>query len=96
MFRTDIFAGIPAGAVSANATKQERLDAMVYAVSECEVYPTTRLDLWEPLGIEDEGARLWMAGYKMLPYVTIPNDEVPDEFLKTGAFTGTMDTGASE
>jgi hypothetical protein len=79
MLRVDTFVGVPS---VTGSDIDERMEAMVYAVSECEIHPTTRLDLWKP-GSEDEGARLWIAGYKVGNYITIPNDEVPDEFLET-------------
>lgn len=44
MFRTDVFVGVPAGAVKKGATPEERAAAVKYAVSECEIYPTTVFD----------------------------------------------------
>jgi hypothetical protein len=83
MFRVDILVGVPAGTGS---DIDERLAAMVYAVSECEIYPTNRIEKWD--GLDEEGARLWIAGYKTGNYITIPNDEVAEEFLNTGRLSG--------
>jgi hypothetical protein len=52
-------------------------------VNECEIYPTTSFLYWPQLA--QDGARLWVAGYKMGNYRTIPNDEIPKEFLEHGA-----------
>jgi hypothetical protein len=86
MFRTDIFVGVPSGAVRKGATKEERLAAVKHAVSECEIYPTTPFDYFyeNTTLMQDEGARLWIAGYKMGNYRTVPNTEVPNEFINKG------------
>jgi hypothetical protein len=85
MLRVDIFVGLPAGspALKPGATREERLAAVEYAVNECEIYPTTSFMYWPQLA--QDGARLWVAGYKMGNYRTIPNDEIPKEFLEHGA-----------
>jgi len=84
MFRVDIFVGLPASSPSlkGNATLEERLDDIEYAVNECEIYPTTSFRRWPQLA--QDGARLWVAGYKMGNYRTVPNNEIPKEFLENG------------
>lgn len=84
MFRVDIFVGLPASSptLQANATREERDAAVEYAVNECEIYPTTNFKKWPQLA--QDGARLWVAGYKIGNYRTIPNDEVPKEFVEKG------------
>jgi hypothetical protein len=81
MFRTDIFVGVPAGVLKAGATKEERMAAVQIVVSESEIYPTTT---FPDENICEEGARLWIAGYKMGNHRIIPNTEVPAAFLETG------------
>jgi hypothetical protein len=87
MFRVDIFVGLPAGspALRADASREERLEAVEYGVNECEIYPTTNFRSWQQLA--QDGARLWVAGYKKGNYVTVPNTEVPEEFLETGSLS---------
>jgi hypothetical protein len=87
MFRVDIFVGLPAGspALRADASREERLEAVEYVVNECEIYPTTNFRKWQQLA--QDGARLWVAGYKNGNYVTVPNTEVPKEFLETGSLS---------
>jgi hypothetical protein len=80
MFRTDIFVGVPAGAAESG---EERRKAIKYAVSESEIYPTT---IFTDDILAEEAARLWIAGYKMGIYRTIPNTEVPQEFIDNGGF----------
>ena len=84
MFRVDIFAGLPADspALRANATREERMGAVEIAVNECEIYPTTLFEWWPQMA--QDGARLWVAGYKIGNYRTVPNDEIPKEFLENG------------
>jgi hypothetical protein len=82
MFRTDIFVGVPAGVLGAGASKEEGMASIQYAVSESEIYPTTVF--WDTT-ICEEGARLWIAGYKIGNYSTVPNTEVPPAFLETGS-----------
>jgi hypothetical protein len=82
MFRTDIFVGVPAG-LKSGKTQGERRKAVKYAVSECELYPTT---IFHDDGLGQEAARLWIAGYKTGIYRTIPNTEVPQEFIDTGGY----------
>lgn len=81
MLRVDIFAGLPAGSPSLRkgATREEKLAEVQYAVSEYSFHPTTILDD----EVTDEGARLWIAGYKVGNYRVVPNTEVSPEFLKT-------------
>ena len=81
MFRTDIFVGVPAGVLKAGATTEERMAAVQIVVSESEIYPTTT---FPDENICEEGARLWIAGYKMGNHRIIPNTEVPAAFLETG------------
>jgi hypothetical protein len=83
MFRTDIFVGVPAGAVRVGASREERIAAVQIAVNECAMYPTTS---FVDDAICEEGARLWIAGYKMGNYRVVPNTEVPPSFLETGSF----------
>jgi hypothetical protein len=81
MFRVDIFVGIPASAnVPENATVKERMKYLEIAVSECEIFPTT---IFPTDTLSEEMARLWIAGYKMGNYVTVPNSEVPLEYKET-------------
>lgn len=82
MFRTDIFVGVPSSARV--ETKQDRVKALRVAVSESEIYPTTIF--WDK-EVCDEGARLWIAGYKMGNYRTVENTEVPEDFLNNGYCT---------
>jgi len=87
MFRTDVFVGVPSSAdVKKGATLEERRAAVKYAVSECEIFPTTPFDYFydTTTPMQDEGARLWVAGYKMGNYRTVPNTEVPTEFIERG------------
>lgn len=96
MFRTDIFVGIPAGSPSLRngASLEERKAAVQFSVSECEIYPTT---LFYPEEVEKEGARLWIAGYRMGNYRTVANSEVPEEFVLTGSLSSptTVEENAS-
>lgn len=88
MFRTDIFVGIPARKraqlladtknSSTAPSRQDWENAVEMAVSETEIHPT-------PYGKEtnevfEEGARLWLAGYRMGHYRVVPNTEVPADF----------------
>lgn len=82
MFRTDIFVGVPAGAKSGK-TAGERKKAVKYAVSECELYPTT---IFHDAKLSEEATRLWIAGYKAGIYRTIPNTEVPQEYIDNGGY----------
>ncbi len=81
MFRTDIFVGVPAGSLGAQGTLEERREAVQYVVSETEVHPTPIKGTEE---VFREAGRIWVAGYKIGNYKTIPNSEVPQEFLDTG------------
>jgi len=83
MFRTDVFVGLPVSSPAARsqASREWREDSLVYAVSECEIYPTT---IFQDGKITEEGARLWIAGYKIGNYTRVPNTEIPKEFLETG------------
>jgi hypothetical protein len=80
LLRVDIFVGVPAS--SPGVTKEERLAKVEYAVSELSFHPTT---IFTDDEIIDEGARLWIAGYKMGNYRDVPNAEVPKEFVETGS-----------
>jgi hypothetical protein len=82
LIRVDIFVGVPAGKLRAGASTEERMAAVQIAVSECALGPTTFLE--HELG--EEGARLWIAGYKIGNYRVVPNTEVPPSFLETGSF----------
>lgn len=92
MFRTDIFVGVPAGSPSLKkgAAEEERRAAIQFAVSESEIYPAT---IFVDKEISDEGARLWIAGYKMGNYRLVPNTEVPAEFLEFGTLPMVTSTG---
>ena len=82
MFRTDIFVGVPAGSVPAGASKEERLAAVQYVVSETEIHPTPLKGTDE---IFKEAGRLWLAGYKIGNYRVVPDTEVPPDFLENGS-----------
>jgi hypothetical protein len=84
MFRVDVFVGLPTSSslLNLNATVEEREAAVEYAVNECEIYPTTSFRWWPQLA--QDGARLWVAGYKTGNYRSVPNTEIPKEFLKAG------------
>lgn len=70
MFRVDMFVGVP---------RYSDEDAeLEIAISESEIYPTSMF--CNPL-IAEEMARLWVAGYKIGNYITIPNDEVPSNYF---------------
>lgn len=83
MFRADFFVGIPSDSptLKKGATMEERLAHVRYAVSECELHPTT---VFHTDKITDEAARLWVAGYMIGNYKLVPNDEVPEEFFYKG------------
>lgn len=83
MFRTDILIGVPASSKSMRegASGEERTGVIRRVVSESEIYPTTE---FHHTSLADEGARLWVAGYKTGNYKLIPNNEVPEEFIETG------------
>lgn len=70
MFRVDMFVGVPRYSAPDAQPK--------IVVSESEIHPTTMF--CNPY-IADEMARLWVAGYKVGNYKTIPNDEVPSDFV---------------
>lgn len=82
LFRVDIFAGVPAESPSLRqeATKEEKTAAVQYVVNEQAFLPTTSFNEKK---IFDEGARLWIAGYKMGNYKVVPNNEVPAAYKKT-------------
>jgi hypothetical protein len=88
MFRTDIFVGVPSGrpALREGATSEEIRASVTIAVSESEIYPTTAF--WDET-ISEEGARLWVAGYKMGNYGIVPNTEVPPEYLEIASYHST-------
>jgi len=70
MFRVDMFVGVP-------RYSDEGAELQI-VVSESEIHPTTMF--CNPL-IADEMARLWLAGYRIGNYKTIPNDEVPLDYI---------------
>ena len=72
---------MPAGVLKTGATKDERMAAVQIVVSESEIYPTIT---FPDENVCEEGARLWIAGYKMGNHRIIPNTEVPAAFLETG------------
>lgn len=82
IYRDGIYAGIEAGspALRPGATQEERMNAIRYAVSETEIYPTTAVDD----EVHAEAAQLWIAGYKAGNYRNVKNTEVPEVFLKKG------------
>jgi hypothetical protein len=72
MFRVDMFVGVP-------RYGKEGGDAeLKIVVSESEIHPTT---LFCNPFIAEDMARLWVAGYKIGNYETIPNDEVPHDYF---------------
>jgi len=83
MFRVDMFVGLPAKhpLLQEGSTEEERKAAAHYVVSESEIHPTTIF--WDS-EVCNEGARLWIAGYKTGNYRLVPNTEVPPAFLETG------------
>ncbi|OEU14551.1 hypothetical protein FRACYDRAFT_241098 [Fragilariopsis cylindrus CCMP1102] len=86
MFRTDIFVGVPSGSpVLRNGTsKEERLKAVRYVISENEIHPTEYFHYKKMKNIFDEGSRLWLAGYTNGNYRVVHNSEVPTAFVKNG------------
>ena len=92
MFRTDIFVGVPANSpvLEPDITKEERMAAVRYVVSENEVHPTEYFHVSGTTDILEEGARLWLAGYRIGRYQVIPNDEVPAEFLTLGMLSSNV------
>lgn len=70
MFRVDMFVGVPAGSPDGADVQ--------YVVNEIASTGS------EPFGEEvlEEGARLWIAGYRMGNYRVVPNTEVPRAFLE--------------
>jgi hypothetical protein len=71
MIRIDIFVGVP-------RYSPEKVNLQI-AVSESEIHPTTMF--CNPF-IADELARLWLAGYKVGNFETVPNTEVPNDYVK--------------
>jgi hypothetical protein len=86
MYRTDIFVGVPSGSpVLRNGTsKEERLKAVRYVISENEIHPTEYFHYKNMKKIFDEGSRLWLAGYTNGNYRVVHNSEVPTAFVKNG------------
>jgi len=84
MIRIDVFVGLPMQShhLWVNGTREERIAAAVYVVSESEIYPTTSFR--RRPGLAQEGARLWVAGYKIGNFRTVPNTEIPRPFLEHG------------
>jgi hypothetical protein len=74
--------GIPSTSPSLiNGTYEDKVADLRLVVSESEIYPTTT---FHSDALPADAARLWIAGYKKGNWKTIPNDEVPKEFLETG------------
>ena len=87
MFRTDIFVGIPSSGDNRSSTppsKEERLRAVRYVISENEIHPTEYFHVRGTQTIFDEGGRLWLAGYAKGNFRVVPNTEVPPAFLEHG------------
>jgi hypothetical protein len=81
----DIFVGVPASvnkALGDGATQGERLKHLEIAISESAYLPAT--PFFDKVGLPEEAARLWIAGYKIGNYRVVPNTEVPEEFKRTG------------
>jgi hypothetical protein len=72
MFRVDMFVGVP------RYDKDGGDAELKIVVSESEIHPTTIF--CNPFIAEDM-ARLWIAGYKIGNYKTIPNNEVPHDYF---------------
>jgi hypothetical protein len=70
MIRIDMFVGVP-------RYSHEKVNLQI-AVSESEILPTTIF--CNPFMV-NELARLWLAGYKIGNFETIPNTEVPDDYI---------------
>jgi hypothetical protein len=77
-FRVDLFVGVPAGspALREDASQSERQAAVQYVVNEISSTSSEPL----PDDVLEEATRLWIAGYKLGNYRTVPNTEVPVEF----------------
>jgi hypothetical protein len=88
MFRTDIFVGVPSSGngpfSSETMSRDERLKAVRYVISENEIHPTEYFHVKGTQPIFDEGGRLWLAGYAKGNYRVVPNTEVPPDFVKHG------------
>lgn len=86
MFRTDIFVGVPSGSpvLRNGASKEERLKAVRYVISENEIHPTEYFHYKKMKKIFDEGSRLWLAGYTNGNYRVVHNSEVPTAFVTNG------------
>jgi hypothetical protein len=82
LLRTDIFVGVPASeALPQDAPWEDRVATVKYTLSEFSFHPTTEIFDNE---VMEEGARLWIAGYKMGNYRVVPNTQVPQVFIDTG------------
>jgi len=85
MFRTDIFVGVPSSGNSpSSSSREERLKAVRYVISESEIHPTEYFHVRGTKDILDEGGRLWLAGYAKGNYKVVPNTEVPPAFVQHG------------
>lgn len=87
MFRTDIFVGVPSSGESPSSrslSREQRLKAVRYVVSESEIHPTEYFHVRGTKEILDEGGRLWLAGYARGNYRVVPNTEVPFAFVQNG------------
>jgi hypothetical protein len=61
------------------ATRQEKLAKVQIVVSDVKLMPNTK---FPHDGLLNEMGRLWIAGYEMGIYKSVPNDEVPTEYLQ--------------
>lgn len=82
MFRTDIFVGVPSAKQPGDlAASGDPRDSVRYVVSETEIHPTP---IRGTERVFDEGGRLWLAGYHIGNFKTVPDSEIPDEFESKG------------
>jgi hypothetical protein len=70
LFRVDFLVGVPRYAPE--GTKPQAV------ISESAIHPNT---MFCNSFIADEMARLWVAGYKIGNYYTVPNPEIPPDFM---------------
>jgi len=91
--RTDIFVGVPKGMSQHRSpvSREDRLAAVQYVVSESAIHPTTDFGSEE---LCEEGARLWIAGYKIGNYRLVQNKEVPPEFVAAGFYAPSASAGS--
>jgi hypothetical protein len=62
-----------------HATRQEKLAKVQIVVSDVKLMPDSK---FPHDGLMNEMGRLWIAGYEMGIYKSVPNDEVPTEYLQ--------------